>query len=314
MEKRTDRGIKPCLFIELDLVLSNGQIYIGDDCKDLAAALGYEKDEISGVDFARIVGEGKLRDAYYLLRQQMMSLNSETEGMIALKCKDESIKNFFTYGRMVGEGEGGVSFSLVLVNAPKTARYIQKINDQLQMFSEKLEQTESIVNRLQITNEQDSLTHILNAGTTRRLSEEYLSQGDKCCAIMVIDVDNFKRINDRYGHMVGDEVMIKAAATLKKLFRSNDIVGRIGGDEFLVLMKDVEDLSIIRGRLEKIVVAFNEMKFESMKDEIMSCSVGASISPVHANAYNSLFLLADKAMYRAKSLGGNRYMIEEAKK
>ena len=79
-------------------------------------------------------------------------------------------------------------------------------------------------------------------------------------------------------------------------------------------MKDVEDLSIIRGRLEKIVVAFNEMKFDSMKDEIMSCSVGASISPVHANTYNSLFLLADKAMYRAKSLGGNRYMIEEKAK
>lgn len=310
MEKRTDRGIKPCLFIELDLIFLSGQIYIGENCDDLALTLGYEKEEIARIDLAGIVFESGSKEFYNLLRQQMMSSDGETEGMIALVCKDKKIKYFFSRGKKVDKN----AFSFIFVEAERTAKYIQRVNDQLQLFSEKLEQTENIVNRLQITNEQDSLTHILNAGATRRLSEEYLSEGDKCCTIMVIDVDNFKRINDRYGHMVGDEVMIHAAATLKKLFRSNDIVGRIGGDEFLVLMKDVEDLSIIRGRLEKIVVAFNEMKFDSMKDEIMSCSVGASISPVHANTYNSLFLLADKAMYRAKSLGGNRYMIEEKAK
>ena len=313
MEKRTDRGIKPSLFIELDLILSNGQLHIGENCDDLAAALGYEKCELERVDFANIVCESESKGSCHLLFQQMMLKKSDPEGIIALRCKDENIKHFFARG-IIDENEDPVTFSLVLVEAEKTAKYIQRVNDQLQLFSEKLEQTENIVSRLQITNEQDSLTHVLNAGATRRLSEEYLAEGDKRCAMMVIDVDNFKRFNDKYGHMVGDEVMVRAASTLKKLFRSNDIVGRIGGDEFLVLMKDVEDLSIIRGRLEKIVAAFNAMKFESMQGEMMSCSVGASVSPAHASTYNSLFLLADKAMYKAKSLGGNRYMIEKAEK
>ena len=128
--------------------------------------------------------------------------------------------------------------------------------------------------------------------------------------MLVIDVDGFKRINDFYGHMVGDEVMIASANAIKKLFRANDIVGRVGGDEFLVLMKDVSDIGIVETKCAQILEAFNKIHSDSMKNEMMSCSVGAAVSSSNDITYNDLFLCADKAMYSAKKNGGNKYFVE----
>ena len=64
----------------------------------------------------------------------------------------------------------------------------------------------------------------------------YLKKSKNSCAVIVIDIDDFKVINDRYGHMIGDNVLVCAAQAIRNQFRSQDIVGRIGGDEFLVLM------------------------------------------------------------------------------
>ena len=107
--------------------------------------------------------------------------------------------------------------------------------------------------------------------------------------------------------------MICAADAIKKLFRANDIVGRIGGDEFLVLMKDVSDVNIVSLRCSQILEAFKAMRFDVMKNEELSCSVGAAVFGVSKISYDEMFLCADKAMYRAKNLGGNQYVVIECK-
>ena len=197
--------------------------------------------------------------------------------------------------------------------AEKTGKTIEELKDGVKIYRQKLSQTENRINLLQTRAEQDSLTKILNAGTTRRLAEEYVSAPQSNCAMLVVDVDDFKRINDRYGHMVGDSVMICAADAIKKLFRANDIVGRIGGDEFLVLMKDVSDVNIVSLRCSQILEAFKAMRFDVMKNEELSCSVGAAVFGVSKISYDEMFLCADKAMYRAKNLGGNQYVVIECK-
>jgi len=312
MEKRNSGRISPSLFIECDLKVNGDRILIGP-CKELATALGYEERELLGRPLADIMqGEDKC-EILALLKEQAET-SKEIEYLISLKGKSGEEMGFFLCGRIDEADENGANLFCVFLKANNTNTFFRRMNEQLRSYQERLRKSESMVNHLQETNEKDSLTQILNAGTTRRLCEEYLANEDKSCVIMVIDVDNFKRINDRYGHMVGDEVMICAAATIKKLFRANDIVGRIGGDEFLVLMKDVSDVETIKNRCSRVVSAFNDMKFDSMKEEVMSCSVGAALFPLNGCTYNALFLLADKSMYRSKYLGGNTYTIAECGK
>jgi diguanylate cyclase (GGDEF)-like protein len=127
----------------------------------------------------------------------------------------------------------------------------------------------------------------------------------------MIDIDDFKHFNDTYGHTIGDEVLIIIAEKIKNLFRGSDIVGRVGGDEFVVIMKNVTDLSIVRARCAQIIEKFNETKFSEEESSGINCSVGVAIYPQHGSNYSELFAVADRAMYRAKSAGKNRYYIEE---
>ena len=159
--------------------------------------------------------------------------------------------------------------------------------------------------------ERDSLTQIYNAQTARKLSEQYLvdsEEGTKC-ALLIIDLDDFKQVNDRYGHMFGDEVLVEAAQVIRKLFRSKDIVGRIGGEEFLVLMKDVGDRDIVNLRCHQLNTAFHGIYRDRLSGNGLSCSIGAAFSPQHGTTYYDLFRCADEALYQAKGLGKDRYVF-----
>lgn len=161
--------------------------------------------------------------------------------------------------------------------------------------------------------EQDALTKLLNHDTARTQCEEYLRSSSRTnCALLVIDLDNFKYINDHFGHMFGDSILKKAAAEIKKLFRTKDIVARIGGDEFLVLMKDVENHEIVKERCQHLISSINAIPLEHPSSIRSSCSIGVAFAPIHGVLYHDLFLHADQALYRAKRLGRNRYSIYES--
>ena len=153
------------------------------------------------------------------------------------------------------------------------------------------------------------MTKIYNARTARQQAETYLRHFTEGCALLIVDLDDFKQINDHYGHMFGDEVLVKAAETIKNLFRSLDIVGRIGGDEFLVLMKDISDQEIVRKRCEQLNEEFHEIYKEHLGENRLSCSIGVAFSPSHGDSYVELFHCADKALYEAKALGRDQYVF-----
>ena len=155
----------------------------------------------------------------------------------------------------------------------------------------------------------DSLTNVYNAQTTRTLCEDYISQGNKNFALIVIDVDRLKKINDSYGHMAGDQAIICVAKTIKRLFRGYDIVGRIGGDEFLVLMKDVNSSEIVHLRCSQIISSLAEASCSPTIKGRLSCSVGAVVVSQMAGNYDAIFQEADQAMYRVKFAGGGSYMV-----
>lgn len=160
--------------------------------------------------------------------------------------------------------------------------------------------------------ERDALTKLLNKNAARQQAETYLSasaQSHRCCALFIIDLDNFKYINDRYGHMFGDAVLAQVAKEIKRLFRAQDIVARIGGDEFLVLMRGIANRNLVSSRCERMVEAFHNILRTQLRGDQLSCSVGVALYPQHGSSYSELFRRADQALYLAKDQGKNGYAI-----
>ena len=164
---------------------------------------------------------------------------------------------------------------------------------------------------LQDRAERDSLTKLLNKDAGRRQAQEYFSRFPEGMnsALMIIDLDDFKLVNDRYGHLFGDSVLTKAAREIKKLFRNQDIVARIGGDEFMVVMRGISDAALLRQRSQQLLQTFRNILQNFRHKLPLSCSIGIALSPLHGKSYIELFRNADLALYRAKARGKNCFEI-----
>ncbi len=153
----------------------------------------------------------------------------------------------------------------------------------------------------------DELTGLSNKSTTEYLCQSYLDRRgpDSLCALFVIDLDNFKDINDTYGHAQGDELLRRTGARLRGLFRESDVTGRVGGDEFLILMKDISDPAIAERKARQIIDELG-LVFSAELFSRVSCSVGGIIAGPENSSYRTLFSRADQALYQAKTVGRHR--------
>ena len=167
---------------------------------------------------------------------------------------------------------------------------------------------------LQLRAEKDALTGLYNKGATMQLVENAIQESkmDILNALMIIDLDNFKEVNDLLGHTQGDQVLTDTAAALNDIFKGGDIVGRIGGDEFVVFMKNLKAISNADILANKVVQNVN-FSFDYEERQIqVTCSVGVSVFPYHGSTYKELFNKADKAVYTAKANGKCGYRIYDA--
>lgn len=164
---------------------------------------------------------------------------------------------------------------------------------------------------LQDRAERDSLTKLLNKDAGRRQAEEYFARfpSGVHSAVIIIDLDNFKQVNDRYGHLFGDAVLTMVAKEIKKLFRSQDIVSRIGGDEFLVVMRGISDRKLLESRCQRLLENFQNILKNQRNKLPLSCSIGVALSPEHGKTYYELFNKADQALYWAKAEGKNNFVF-----
>lgn len=169
----------------------------------------------------------------------------------------------------------------------------------------------SKVEVLQEKAEKDSLTKLYNKGTTeikvvqklRNMSEGSMG------AFFIIDIDNFKGFNDKYGHIYGDTVLRDVTLQLKSVFRVNDIIGRIGGDEFVVFLDNMNSLEEVINKAESITMTFRKSCSNEDEKCRISGSVGVSIYPKDGSSYNELYQNADNALYMAKNNGKNQYFL-----
>ncbi len=185
------------------------------------------------------------------------------------------------------------------------------ITDRLQI-EELLNENEK---RLHYLAHHDSLTGLPN----RLLFEDRLSQAlskarrsHRQVALFFLDLDHLKAVNDNLGHKYGDLLLVDIARRLRKCVREGDTVARMGGDEFLVLLEEVESIEIIEATAERICTALSH---ELVKDDFsqkISVSIGISIFPEDASSGQDLLRNADQAMYRVKAAGKAHYQFYAA--
>lgn len=161
--------------------------------------------------------------------------------------------------------------------------------------------------------EKDALTGIYNRAETELQIKKYLEENPGAMgALFMIDTDNFKQINDTQGHMIGDVVLTEIASGMKKIMRDSDVVGRIGGDEFMIFMKDISSAEDAQTKAEGLLDLFRHL-FEAEKSSVkVGCSMGIAVYPKDGGTYKEIYASADKALYQAKSRGKDNYVIYNA--
>lgn len=173
-------------------------------------------------------------------------------------------------------------------------------------LADKLEQKTREVTDMKSKSRQDALTGLWNRVYTEEKVNEMISQGTKG-ALMMIDMDNFKAINDNYGHIAGDQTLKMFADTLRTLSGKDDVLCRIGGDEFVVFIKDVTSKDLLSKRASDIIsdlcVKLEQCKFETNS----SVSIGIAQTPGDGMDFNKLYNSADKALYYVKQNGKNSF-------
>ena len=213
-------------------------------------------------------------------------------------------------GRLVVENDGSENVYGLLFDVTEMVVSQQEIN---RMNQELYNKTAEEHNRhLQISNRarMDSLTGILNKATVTDTIIDYLkeSEPDQIHALLMIDCDNFKQVNDNFGHAVGDEVIKYFASVLKRTFRDSDVKGRFGGDEFMVFMKNTtKEATILRAT--QLNEAIKKPYLKDGKEIKISCSIGIAYYPKDGNSFENLFEAADDALYKAKSAGKDRFYV-----
>lgn len=154
----------------------------------------------------------------------------------------------------------------------------------------------------------DPLTHIYNrAAFERVVSNSILGSGEGPCGVlMLLDIDDFKRINDQHGHLEGDKALKMVAQTLLSTFRQEDTVGRLGGDEFLVFIKGVFPRSVLETRLQKLL-----SDLRSIPDASLTSSIGLTYVRNDETPYTEHLRQADIALYHSKRNGKDCYCFYE---
>lgn len=158
----------------------------------------------------------------------------------------------------------------------------------------------------------DKLTGLLNKETTCTRATEYLtslSQDNDLAGLLLIDADGFKEINDSFGHLFGDAVLTDMGNAISHNFRQTDIKGRVGGDEFMVILRNLSSVDILHKRCQALLKNLQRHYQSGAQDLPFSISIGAALYPEHGTSYTELFNHADRALYESKSHGKNQYTL-----
>lgn len=183
---------------------------------------------------------------------------------------------------------------------------ILELEDLRRSLADKLEQKIQEVSDMKSKSQRDALTGLFNRSYTEEIVNKLLSSGEKG-ALFMIDMDNFKAINDNYGHIAGDHTLKMFAETMVKYSKEEDVLCRIGGDEFVMFISGETSKSVLGNKasdiISDLVYKLEECKFETNS----SVSIGIAQAPEDGSDFKTIYNAADKALYYVKQNGKNSY-------
>ena len=161
--------------------------------------------------------------------------------------------------------------------------------------------------------QKDALTGVYNKENTQRFIDGILKEkGDTMFhGFLLLDMDHFKEINDNYGHIVGDKVLKALGKLLQEHFREEDVVGRIGGDEFVVLLYNIGSRENMEARVQSLQKKIREMEIKELGEKRLSISAGIAFAPKDGCSFMDLYRKADNALYQTKRAGRDGYHVYE---
>lgn len=207
--------------------------------------------------------------------------------------------------RKAGGGYLWVSLSLTIIcdESGNAVKAVGKIED----IDERMREREKLISNAR----RDPLTGLYNKVAAESGIRACLGASDEGVrhALMVVDVDNFKGVNDNLGHLSGDAVLKEIAVKLRTLFRGTDIIGRFGGDEFVIFLKNAGTDQQILKKANEVCSIFHETYMGEKRNYKISGSIGVSIFPDHGSTFYDLFKSADTALYEAKKRGKDQLVL-----
>jgi diguanylate cyclase (GGDEF)-like protein/PAS domain S-box-containing protein len=273
-----------------DLNLQNGEVELSKGGKRM---FGFNDDEIgNNIDAwsPRVHPE----DIARLLAEISEFFRGKRERFIAeyrVRCKDDSWKWILSRGMVAHRNEAGRVVRMIGTHTDLTER----------------KQAEETIQRQA---HYDPLTQLPNRRLFRDRLEQAIRQAKRermAFALLLIDLDHFKEVNDTMGHDAGDFLLVDAAQRIQNCMRESDTVARMGGDEFVVILAEIEDPAHIERIAQKIIAKLALPFVLGDEKAFISASVGITIYPDDADSIETLLKNADQAMYVAKDLGRNRF-------
>lgn len=166
--------------------------------------------------------------------------------------------------------------------------------------------------RITFMGERDSLTGLLNRRALETAVKEHGSSGT-LCALILLDLDNFKALNDTLGHFKGDDCLCAVAKELTDMFRKTDYIARFGGDEFVVFLPNLMSTDAVTAKAQMLLEKIPRTYHHESGDVRVTCSVGLAFAPANGDEdiYEKLYKAADAAMYASKASGKNAVTIQE---
>ena len=262
----------------------NRIVHVNDSFEKIT---GYKEHEVVGKD-PKLLKSGIHDKHFYKQMWDQLTLNDSWQGEITNRKKNGEVYIEWLSVNTIRNNKGEIE-NFIGIFSDVTH---QRKDAQDHAYLATHDHLTGLSNRLLLN---DRLEHAIN----------HAYRFDKCIAVIFCDLDNFKPINDIYGHSAGDEILKSVAKEMKKLLRKEDTICRFGGDEFVILIEELKSFEYLETILTKIRSISENTFIVEGKELSVGMSIGASIYPNDAVSAEGLLKCADEAMYKAKNGGKN---------
>jgi diguanylate cyclase (GGDEF)-like protein/PAS domain S-box-containing protein len=273
--------------------------------------LGFKKSELIGKHFSDFIADEDSLKAEYLFNERRRESRSNRTVELGLKCNAaNSSRSFETTTCPIELNSMGI-YSVSSKDSKKVSTY-QGTYGVARDISRRKKAEKLITYQAY----HDLLTKLPNRAMLRDRLDLAIKQAERTgetLIVMFLDLDRFKLINDSFGHVVGDQLLVEVAGRLKTEIRTGDTLARLGGDEFMLLLPQPTSRAQAESVAQKLIASLQQPFYLRGKEVYINVSIGISVFPVDSKDINTLIKNADMAMYEVKSAGKNGYTFYNAK-